>query len=106
MPPNDGTAPSNPMGVNTFDPYTHTLQASAPGAVCLVVDNRQGNQLGFGSAGWSVTNNAGTSGNSAAAGSASVVNGGDSSVLAGGVAVEQAGDVVHVGSDAGWSRSG
>jgi len=82
LPPNDGTAASNPMGPNTFNPYTHTLQASAPGAVCLVIDNRQGNHLGFGDGvGWSVTNNAGTSGNSAAAGSAEVVNGGSSLFL-------------------------
>jgi putative cell wall-binding protein len=83
LPPNDGTRASNPMPVNTFNPITHTLQASAPGAVCLVIDNGQGNSLGFGlgANGWSVTNNAGTSGFSAAAGSAAVLDAGNSIFL-------------------------
>ena len=83
LPPNDGTRASNPMPVNTFNPYTHTLQASAPGGVCLVMDNGQGNSLGFGlgANGWSVTNNAGTAGFSAAAGSASVLDAGNSVFL-------------------------
>jgi putative cell wall-binding protein len=83
LPPNDGTLASNPMPVNTFNPLTHTLQASAPGGVCLVMDNGQNNSLGFnlGPNGWSVTNNAGTSGFSAAAGSASVFDNGRSVFL-------------------------
>lgn len=78
LPPSDGTLPANPQPLNQFNPYTHTLQASAPGAVCLVIDNGQGNNLGLGlgANGWSVTNNAGTSGFSAAAGSAAVQGGG------------------------------
>lgn len=54
--------------------------SSAPGAVCLEIDNRDGNNNYFPSTpGWSVTPNAGTAGNSAAAGAASVEN--DASIL-------------------------
>jgi len=82
LPPNDGTLASNPQPINTFNPLTHTLQASAPGGVCLVLDNGQHNSLNFdlGANGWSVSANAGTAGFSAAAGSA-VVDDNNSSVF-------------------------
>ena len=75
------------MGPNQFlvgnNQWTHNLRSSAPGAVCLVMDNGQGNSLGFGLGGngWSVNNNAGTAGFSAAAGAAAVVDNGNSLFL-------------------------
>ena len=61
LPPTDGTPPNNPMGPNQFlvgnNQSVHNLRASASGAVCLVIDNGQGNdlRLGLPGNGWSVT---------------------------------------------------
>ena len=83
LPPTDGTPGTNPYTANQFantppgppaqapNYLTHNLRASAPGAVCLVLDNGQGNDLhlGIGDNGWSVSPNAGTSGFSGTTGS-------------------------------------
>ena len=57
LPPTDGTPGTNPCAANQFldtppgppaqapNYLTHNLRASAPGAVCLVLDNGQGNDL-------------------------------------------------------------
>ena len=34
LPPTDGTAASNPMPANTFNPYTHTAAGFGSGAWC------------------------------------------------------------------------
>ena len=61
----------------------HNLRASASGAVCLVIDNGQGNdlRLGLPGNGWSVSANAGTAGFSAAAGAPAVDDNGNSLFL-------------------------
>ncbi len=87
--PNDFTVPPTPISEFTISEnakaalppfgdssgiYTQ-FPSNAPGAVCLVIDNRDGNQNFFPSTPvWSVNPNAGTAGLSAAAGAASVTH--------------------------------